>query len=189
MSTTRLSGGTEGPEKPIFEAPKTAFVTPGSRRDSACLLAAFPLHDAKGNLIGTMCGFYYTDRADALVVATSQTFVKPFNFPPQAGTTANNRRNTYQKLSPARDPMAPLESINQSSHDLRWIDVAIHLEISAFSTWLSARALSTRTFLMLRFFTGFLASPRTSQTLTTDPTLKSSSRTPSILVKMCSRAG
>jgi AraC-like DNA-binding protein len=28
------------------------------------IYSVFPLHDAKGNLIGTMCGFYYTDKAE-----------------------------------------------------------------------------------------------------------------------------
>lgn len=39
------------------------------RSPKPTIYSVFPLHDASGNLIGTMCGFYYTDRADGLHVA------------------------------------------------------------------------------------------------------------------------
>ena len=36
------------------------------------IYSVFPLHDAKGKLIGTMCGFYYTDKADSSHIARTK---------------------------------------------------------------------------------------------------------------------
>lgn len=42
------------------------------RSPKPTVYSVFPLHDAKGNLIGTMCGFYYTDKADSSHVARAR---------------------------------------------------------------------------------------------------------------------
>ena len=36
------------------------------------IYSVFPLHDVKGNLIGTMCGFYYTEKADSSHIARTK---------------------------------------------------------------------------------------------------------------------
>lgn len=42
------------------------------RSPKPTVYSVFPLHDAKGNLIGTMCGFYYTDKADSSHIARAK---------------------------------------------------------------------------------------------------------------------
>lgn len=42
------------------------------RSPQPTIYSVFPLHDAKGNLIGTMCGFYATDRTDNSHVARAK---------------------------------------------------------------------------------------------------------------------
>ena len=45
------------------------------RSPNPTIYSVFPLHDAKGELIGTMCGFYYTETNDAL--QTARTKLQP----------------------------------------------------------------------------------------------------------------
>lgn len=42
------------------------------RSPNPTIYSVFPLHDAKGKLIGTMCGFYYTDKADSSHIARTK---------------------------------------------------------------------------------------------------------------------
>ena len=42
------------------------------RSPKPTIYSVFPLHDAKGSLIGTMCGFYYTDRSDTSHIARAK---------------------------------------------------------------------------------------------------------------------
>ena len=42
------------------------------RSPKPTVYSVFPLHDAKGRLIGTMCGFYYTDKADSSHIARAK---------------------------------------------------------------------------------------------------------------------
>ena len=42
------------------------------RSPKPTVYSVFPLHDAKGKLIGTMCGFYYTDKADSSHLARAK---------------------------------------------------------------------------------------------------------------------
>lgn len=42
------------------------------RSPNPTVYSVFPLHDADGSLIGTMCGFYYTDRADTSHIARAK---------------------------------------------------------------------------------------------------------------------
>ena len=39
------------------------------RSPKPTIYSVFPLHDGKGRIIGTMCGFYYTDKADSSHIA------------------------------------------------------------------------------------------------------------------------
>ena len=42
------------------------------RSPKPTIYSVFPLHDAKGKMIGTMCGFYYTDKADTSHIARAK---------------------------------------------------------------------------------------------------------------------
>ena len=42
------------------------------RSPKPTIYSVFPLHDAKGDLIGTMCGFYYTEKADNSHIARAK---------------------------------------------------------------------------------------------------------------------
>jgi len=42
------------------------------RSPKPTIYSVFPLHDEAGNLIGTMCGFYYTDKADSSHLARAK---------------------------------------------------------------------------------------------------------------------
>ena len=42
------------------------------RSPKPTIYSVFPLHDAEGNLIGTMCGFYYAEKADGSHVARTK---------------------------------------------------------------------------------------------------------------------
>ena len=42
------------------------------RSPKPTVYSVFPLHDAKGKLIGTMCGFYYTDKSDGAHIARAK---------------------------------------------------------------------------------------------------------------------
>ena len=45
------------------------------RSSNPTVYSVFPLHDSKGELIGTMCGFYYTEKNDTL--QTARTKLQP----------------------------------------------------------------------------------------------------------------
>ena len=42
------------------------------RSPKPTIYSVFPLHDAKGKLLGTMCGFYYTEHADSSHIARAK---------------------------------------------------------------------------------------------------------------------
>lgn len=42
------------------------------RSPKPTIYSVFPLHDGAGNLIGTMCGFYYTEKADGSYIARTK---------------------------------------------------------------------------------------------------------------------
>ena len=42
------------------------------RSPKPTIYSVFPLHDTKGNIIGTMCGFYYTDKNDTSHIARTK---------------------------------------------------------------------------------------------------------------------
>lgn len=72
------------------------------RSQNPTIYSVFPLHDVSGKLIGTMCGFYYTEKTDSSHVATialetgfydQSHFVKAFRNIYRISPTAYRRRH------------------------------------------------------------------------------------------------
>jgi len=55
--------------KPVIGGINYATV---DRSPKPTIYSVFPLHDGRGRIIGTMCGFYYTDKADSSHIARAK---------------------------------------------------------------------------------------------------------------------